>query len=948
MNGMKPLSRCLALAFGGSLVIASASVYAQEAAKQERIEVTGSNIKQIDAATSAPVQVITREQIEKTGATSVEQLLRSVTVATSSGGTVTANASGATTGGISSVSLRGLQSTRTLVLVNGKRIAPYGSPNDSASIDVDGIPVAVIERVEILKDGASAIYGSDAIAGVVNFILRKDYQGAEASVGYGQAYDGKAKAKKINVIGGWGDLGKDRFNFTLAAGYQKDDPIYGRDRSFAKSGINISENNFNFSNNTFPANFQLVAGGDRYNPKVPNCAPSVYAPDFTTSRCLFDFAPFVALLPDIERKNVMGTGRFLVNEAVELYAEASYSQKIVNTIIQPVPITGIRLPAGTPFYPTDFVTSITGGATPTLRVGYRNVISGNRDLTDTADATRLNLGSKGTLIGWDYDAGFLYTASAVKEKLNGGFPRLDDDATGPGLRTLLNSGVIDMFGNGTPDAAKALALATNFNEVAFKSKTTLTSFNGKVSREVATLPGGGVGFAAGFDIRQDGFKLDPNPVLGLGNVSGYGGNFLPLDLKRKAFALFAEINAPVTKTIEVDGAIRYDKYGAVNNPNTFDRTFAALTNPDQFISANDDVMSSADATRIAQSAIQNASSVGKVTGKVGTRWQPSKEFLIRATAGTGFRVPSLTEQFGPIVAGLTGGINDKQRCAANPGGPDCANQFTAYFGGNGLLKPEESRSATLGAIFEPNKDLSFGATYFFTRVENLITALDPSYLINTPGNESHVIRGPVDIPGLPGPIIAVDQSLVNVGKVFVSGVDVDAKYRFPSTSLGKFTLGWSGTYMQRWDSQNPNGSYSSSIDSASGGASGVVPRLKQVYSLDWDMGPWNAVATFNWQGSYTDICGNNDADCIGNFDELNNPTAFKPIRKVGAYETWDLQGTYSGVKNLKVTLGVKNVLNKIPPYTNIGGAAVFQAGYDPSYADPRGRFVYLNGSYKFW
>jgi iron complex outermembrane recepter protein len=947
MNGMKPLSRCLALAFGGSLVIASASVYAQEAAKQERIEVTGSNIKQIDAATSAPVQVITREQIEKTGASSVEQLLRSVTVATSSGGTVTANASGATTGGISSVSLRGLQSTRTLVLVNGKRIAPYGSPNDSASIDVDGIPVAAIERVEILKDGASAIYGSDAIAGVVNFILRKDYQGAEVSGGYGQAYDGKAKSKKINVIGGWGDLGKDRFNFTLAAGYQKDDPIYGRDREFSKTGINIVENNFTFSNNTFPGNI-TIPGFGRSNPKAPNCSPSVFVPEFTTTRCLFDFAPFVALLPDIERKNVMGTARFLVSDAVELYAEASYSQKKVNTIIQPVPITGITLAAGTPFYPTAYVQSITGGATPNITVGYRNVISGNRDLTDTADATRFVFGSKGTVSGWDYDAGLLYTANAVKEKLNGGFPRIADDSSGPGLQTLLNSGVIDMFGNGTPEAVKALALATNFNETAFKTNTSLTSVNGKVSREIANIAGGPVGLAMGFDIRQDGFKLDPNPVLGQGNVSGYGGNFLPLDLKKKAYALFAELNAPVTKTIEVDGALRYDKYGSVNNPNTFDATFAALTDPNQFSSANGDVMSNAEATRIAQSAVQNAASVGKLTGKLGARWQPSKELLVRATVGTGFRVPSLTEQFGPITTGLTGSINDTQRCAADPGGADCANQFTAYFGGNGLLKPEESRSATLGAIFEPNKDLSFGASYFFTRVENLITALDPQFMINTPGYESHVIRGAPDVAGLPGPIIAIDQSLVNVGKVFVSGIDVDAKYRFPSTNLGKFTLGWSGTYMQRWDSQNSDGSYSSSIDSASAGASGVIPRLKQVYSLDWDMGSWNAVVTFNWQGGYKDICGNSDGDCIGNYDPLNNPTASKPERKVGAYETWDLQGTYSGVKNLKITLGAKNILNRIPPYTNIGGAAVFQAGYDPSYADPRGRFVYLNGSYKFW
>jgi iron complex outermembrane recepter protein len=973
MNGIKPLSRCLALAFGGSLVIASTGVYAQdatkpEAAKQERIEVTGSNIKQIEAATSAPVQVITREQIEKTGATSVEQLLRSVTVATSSGGTVTSNASGATTGGISSVSLRGLGSTRTLILVNGKRIAPYGSPSDSASIDVDNIPLALIERVEVLKDGASAIYGSDAIAGVVNFILRKDYQGAEVAGSYGAAYDGKAKAGKISVIGGWGDLGKDRFNFTLSAGYQKEDPLYGRDREFSKSGINVHEQNFSFSSNTFPGNIRFLPGtrnssgvllNRAYNPSVPNCSPSVFAAEFSTTQCLFDFAPFVALTPEIERKNVSATGHFLISEAAELYGEASYARKDVRTIIQPVPISGIRLASTTAFYPTLFVQSLTGGATPTIIVGYRNFIGGNRDITDTGDASRFNFGSKGTIAGWDYDAGVLYSTGQVTEKLNGGYPRLATDATGPGLRTLLSTGVVDLFGNGTPDSVKATALATNFNEVAFKSNTTLKNLYGRVSSELGNIGGGAVGFATGFDIRQDGFKLNPNDVLSQGNISGYGGNFLPIDINRNARAAFIEFNAPITKAINLDGALRYDTYGGVTNPNSYDRTFAALTDPNSFSDPSGNPMTNAEAAAISQASIANAASISKVTGKFGIRWQPIKEVLIRATAGTGFRVPSITEQFGPIQQGLTGSINDTLRCNnersanADPNltGPNCANQFTTYSGGNANLKPEESRNATFGIIVEPNKDLSFDAAYFFTRVTNFIGVNDAQSLVNSPVSATSVIRGPVDVAGLPGPIIAIDQTLVNTPKVFVSGFDLGAKFRLPATNYGKITLGWSGTYIQRWDSQNVDGSYSTSLDVASSSFSGIVPRLKQVYSLNWDMGPWNAVVTYNWQGGYKDICGNSDSTCVTNFDPTdpaNNGLTATPQRKVGSYETWDIQGTYAGVKDLKLTLGVRNLFNRKPPYSNIGGNAVFQAGYDPSYTDPKGRFLYLNASYKIW
>src|SRR4051794_36203525 len=166
----------LMLAFG-SVTVGISPALAQQ--QLEKVEITGSSIKRIEAETALPVQVITREQIERTGATTVEQLLNTVTAASSSGQLSAGAVSGATTGGISSVSLRGLNSQHTLVLLNGKRIAPYGIgfTNDSVSVDVNSIPLAAVERVEILKDGASAVYGSDAIAGVINFIMRKDFTG---------------------------------------------------------------------------------------------------------------------------------------------------------------------------------------------------------------------------------------------------------------------------------------------------------------------------------------------------------------------------------------------------------------------------------------------------------------------------------------------------------------------------------------------------------------------------------------------------------------------------------------------------------------------------------------------------------------------------------------------------------------------------------------------------
>ena len=215
------LCMSLTLACGGVLLSAGGSAVAQTAPASgqqlERVEITGSSIKRIDAETALPVQVITREQIQKTGAANVEQLLQTISAVSSSGGLTAASASGATTGGISAVSIHGLTSLRTLVLLNGRRIAPYGIgfTGDSVSVDVNSIPLAAIERVEVLKDGASAIYGSDAIAGVINFILRKDFTGVELTGEYGDTTQGGANFKRASGTVGFGNLDTDRFNVMI-------------------------------------------------------------------------------------------------------------------------------------------------------------------------------------------------------------------------------------------------------------------------------------------------------------------------------------------------------------------------------------------------------------------------------------------------------------------------------------------------------------------------------------------------------------------------------------------------------------------------------------------------------------------------------------------------------------------------------------------------------------
>ncbi len=940
------------LALGMTLIAAPAPGAAQDV---QRVEITGSSIKRIDGETAAPITVIKREDIERSGVSSVEQLMRNVAAAVSSNSTAAATAASATTGGISTISLRGLTAERTLILVNGRRIAPYGSPASSVAVDVDSIPVSAIDRVEVLKDGASAVYGSDAIAGVVNFILRKDYRGVELSASHGAATaDRKGEVSKLSLVAGFGDLDSDRFNLLLMADYAREGSLYGRDRDFARTSIRLDRDNFSGSSRAVPGNIAIpTAGGTRVlNPRVngatgqADCGPyGSYVPDYNPDICLFDTAPWVMLLPRQERYGLASSLRWRVDDALSLYAEASWHHKTSQTVIQPSPIDAafgipFTMTPDNPYYPADFVRSVTGGATPAIGVRYRPFVIGQRDLTDANDTLRLVAGLQGSARGWDYDANLLLSTSRVKETLNSGFFRIADEAGGPGIVPLLNgqrqgaNGQVlwfNPFGDNT-DEVSAAARATNFVGEAFKTRTSLSGLQAKLSKDsLATLGGGGLALALGIDLRREAYRLDSSPALGTGNISGFGGNFVSIDTRRQVQGVFAELIAPVTKALELDGAVRYDRYAATSNP--LHAAAAQATLGGLVSDPSGDTLPASVIDRIITESQGNAPSFGKATGKLGARFKLDPRLLLRATASTGFRAPALLDLYGPLQSGVSSVQNDPMRCLGDDAGNPsfCATQFNTYTGGNSRLKPETARSLTVGLVFEPVRGSSISLDWFDTRVKNLIQTLTTSYILANEANyASRVTRGPS------GEIIAIDQRLENLGEVHLGGLDADLRTRWRLEG-GMLGLGWTGTYMDRWDNQNPDGSWSGNIGQTSASVNGFIPRLRQVATGTWDAPQWGATVNYNWQSGATDVCGNLVQDELGNCPPGSNP-------HVGAYETWDAQLRYAGLKGLTLALGVRNLMDRKPPYVNGAGGA-FQAGYDPTYVDPRGRFVYLQASY---
>jgi iron complex outermembrane recepter protein len=553
----------------------------------------------------------------------------------------------------------------------------------------------------------------------------------------------------------------------------------------------------------------------------------------------------------------------------------------------------ILLKPTSPFYPTAYATAQYSG-TPDLLVRWRDNINGNRDITDINQQTRVVLGVKGSASGWDYDAGFLHNESKLAERVNSGFPSLS------AILPLLNSGNVNFFGPNSADI-ESQVMATGFVGNAYRVRGATDSFTVKGSKELMQMAAGPLAIAVGAEERKEAFRVNPSPAIQTGDISGYGGNFLPVDKTRNVGAMFAEVNVPIVRTLDVSAAVRYDNYQGVGN---------------------------------------------KTTPKASARWQPAKQLLLRGSWGKGFRAPSLSELYTPQTTGVSSpGLNDPARCATTSSSNDCGTQFTLLNGGNANLKPEESTNKTLGIVFEPTDRISLAIDAFAVDLKNtIIFGVQPSAILANPAAFPGLItRGPVDpaFPALPGPITQIVATDLNLGQTKVQGIDIDVKGRFPAKEFGTFTAGLTGTLITKYMIQNTDGTFSSikgMVSPIANGAGGVIPVWRHYLYLNLKTANWNHTVSQNFQSSYTDV--------LGTLEDPTDP-AFMGTRTVKYYATYNVQTAYIGFKDWRLALGIKNLLDTKPPYTNAGGQNYFQAGYDPGYVDPRGRFLYTSVTYRF-
>jgi iron complex outermembrane receptor protein len=293
-------------------------------------------------------------------------------------------------------------------------------------------------------------------------------------------------------------------------------------------------------------------------------------------------------------------------------------------------------------------------------------------------------------------------------------------------------------------------------------------------------------------------------------------------------------------------------------------------------------------------------------------------------------------------------VSDPLRCGQpvagggfNNSSTDCKTQFPITVGGKTDLQPETSTNSTLGVVFEPINNASFSLDWWQVNLkQTIISGIAPQVILaDQVKYASFITRGAPDgaCIGCPGPITNIDQTNLNLGETRVRGVDVDFRYRMPAIAPGVYTVGLNGTYFLKYDLQNPDGSFSSingMVSPIAQGNGGVIPRWRHYLYVDWKLAPWSLTLAQQYQSHYLDIPGTNE-------DTTD--------RHVSAYTLYHFFSSYTGVldKNLKITFGIRNLLNTKPPYTNAGGQNYFQAGYDPGYVDPRGRTFLLSATYKF-
>jgi iron complex outermembrane receptor protein len=753
------------------------------------------------------------------------------------------------THGSGSVSLRGFGPKATLVLINGRRVAPFGFAEpfgDGTFVDLNQIPVAAVERVEVLLDGASAVYGSDAIAGVINIMLRRDYRGAEVAASVGRSTHGDATQRQAHVTLGFGDLPVDGYNIFANFSHRHQDPVettarwHSRTSDYRGFGLADFRSQFAYPGNLYTANNQT------FLQPLSGCMPLFEPGSPNAGRCLYELVRDI--VSETQRDTLLVAGTATLPHGFELFGDVMIGRTFVRgrnvnhssgsySANGSLPVGVFLLPVGHPQNPYPFEVN--------LRTRF---VDERRVLTPTSDTQRVVAGARHRdLSGWDVEAGLLWSRSKIRSTIRG---VIDE--------SVLRNEVFDAAGRavsgfrfGDPAANDPSLMARLYPELVEVGTTSTASLDVRGAREVFRLPGGPLQLAIGGELRRERFSTATDRRIASGDVSVLFG--LTAAGTRTISSGYAELSLPLTRSLEANIAERYDHYS----------DFGGTTN-----------------------------------SKAGIKWRVTPRTAVRATFATAFRAPSPVET-GQAPSHFFSVLSDPKLCPVpDVNNPNCELRVRVDTTANPALQPERAYTATVGIVVEPWQGSSFTVDAFRIRRRDEIGG-DTRYLL------AHEDQFPgAVVRNADGTINRLNVRSINIGSSRTWGIDASARAKTALGALGQ--LGIDGSYAwlpHFWIAPTPDAPLS---DYA--GVS-LRPKVRARLSFSLDQGPWRSALTFNYTGKYLRAVSPADLGCPFAAAGTDRPE----LCSVKAWRTTDLFIGYTGVKKLELGLLISNIDNVQAP-----------------------------------
>ena len=831
----------LHIALASSLAIPTVAMAEEVEEEGNKITVTGSHIKRSDIEGPSPVATITAEDIALTGVTDIISLFTKLPISGQGTFSTQGNSSDDTANGGSSVSLRGLGADSTLILINGRRVSvsPFAKGIDTAFVDINNIPLAAIERIDILKDGASATYGSDAIAGVINIILKKDFDGVEISAKFGTTADGGGEEQNLSMIWGNSDANS---SHTFIIDYFKREEILYADRDYSRSANQAGLR----PNDPDAVDFRSSAGipgtiALRSDPT--NRTPDTFgndvcpAEDIVGTLCRYDYAPHMTMIPFAERVSFNYIGEQKIGETTTAFTELNgqTSKSIIKGAGSPS-FNELFMDGDNPNHP--FASDPTHeffGQDLTMR--RRTVDIGNRKKVAETNYFRAIAGIRGELGEWDWELATSYIKSSSTERGVDGFPNSRR------VQEAIDSGLWNPF---EPSSNTQEALDFIETTTTRVGKSTNRSFDGSISGAITEMEHGLLLMAVGAEYRDEAISDNPDDQFLRGDV--FGTEATQANGNRQNASIFAEVAIPLIEDFELQLALRYEDYSDFGN----------TTNP-----------------------------------KIAFRWAPMDNIVLRGSIGTAFRAPSL-HQVGLGRTDESPNLVDTVRC--NAVGIGCQpSEYTAIFEGNPDLGPEESTSSNLGIIFEITDDLSIGIDYYNYEIEDIIDS-DTQFVFTNFGNDPSVVqRIPTSDPADPGEVVRIFDSFQNIGDLNTSGLDFDVQYGM-ETSMGKIDISYVLNYVLEFEELRPNADGGQRVSLTEGDFE--QPKMRWTLSTGWKKDEMGARVAINFIDSFKGDAdsgfGDKTVDSMTTVDAVfNYSLSDKTVLSVGATNLFNEEPPYS-------------------------------------------------------